>query len=549
MAVLLTWAVPLYGGVEARSPHFRVVTELEPGIAQMAAVHLEQARALFSGLGLRPDRPPPEPLRVLLFRDTAEMESETPAPKPRPLSTRAFFQDGADRDFIVIAWDAPGDPLVALAHEQVHQLTAGSAQPLWFREGLAEYLSHWETREGRVHLGAPVDSFVRVLVERAWIPLRSLVASPKRKLIAHPAYYAQSWLAVHWLATSAVGGTLPDPKGLDRRIRAMGVNAVEKQLRKHLEALPEAVPVSSPVTLPRVHLRTLEPWEHVFWLAEVLREGGRAREARSRLAKLEKAFPQRPEPSAALGALEMDARRYELAESALRRAFTMGPVGPRTHYRYSLLLLRSADQSEKTIRRARLAAEHARRAQQGDPHEPRYEFTEAQALIVAERWPQAATILRSLARDPAWRAAAETEFSVLVRRRQQSLAAAPPPPLGARVEPPMLPGLLTTLGPIPEPLPPAPARGGQAWPPPGTVVVYGRVTSIDCRENGKIVTVQTPRWRMRLREPSGRPAALYSAPKKWRTLPCGTKGFWEVNVAYRPIRNSDVHGEVVAVLF
>ena len=478
--------------------------------------------------------------------------------KPRcPGHARAFPEASSRRGwiaiYIILAWDAPGDPLVALAHEQVHQLTADTNHPLWFREGLAEYLSRWDFREGQAYLGGTVPSFLGSLEEEDSIPLSRLVdSSNEQELVSHPAYYAQCWLLVHWLATSAGQGELPDPKELARRMNSMGAAGVDEQLRAHARALPAASPiaVSLPAS-PAVSLRCLEEWESAFWRADALREGNQTVQAQARLTKLEKAFPAQPEPSAALGALEMDARNYRKAEAAFARAVSKGPVEPRTHYRYSLMLMRPVEDPKSTSSRTRLAVEHARRARQEGGDEPLYAFTETQALVLEGRWSQAAQILSDLSRDPSWRERAEQEFLVLVRRRQQLLGAVPPPILSARIETFRLPVPAKRPESVPKPAAPPPLRGDeQAWPPPGTIVIYGWLTSVDCQGTEKIVTIQTPRWQVRLREPASRRATLHSPPKKWRNLPCEARGFWEVNVAYRPTReNRDGRGELVAILF
>ena len=554
--ICLICALPLRGGVEARTEHVRVVTELEPRFAKAAAIHLERARAFFVSLGLRPRRRAPGPLTVLLYRDAVEMESRLPIPEPRPRFARGFFQTGVDRDYIVLAWDATGNPLVALAHEQVHQLMAGTHHPTWFREGLAEYLSRWEVGDGGVHLGASVPSLLSLLDQNAWIPLAHLVtSSDRRDLVPRPVYYAQSWLIVHWLAGSAQG-ELPDPEELERRIDSMGAVGVEEQLRAHAQALSAESPAASLLAVsvaipPAVELRLLEAWESDFYRADALREGGRREQARLRLMELERAFPARPEPSAAIGALEMDEGNYREAEAAFARAVTKGPVEPRTHYRYSLMLMRPEGDRSDEAERTRLALEHARRARQADAGELLYAFTEAQALVLAGRWSEAAERLADLASEPLWRERAEREFSVLLQRRQQALGAVPAPVIAPRVGPLLLPWLTGEVEPVPTPLPPPePSTAEQNWPPPRTVVLYGHLTAVDCRGAEKIVTVETPRFRVRLRELADRRATLHSPPKKWRGLPCKARGYWEVNVAYRPdLKKGDTRGELAAILF
>ena len=181
--------------------------------------------------------------------------------------------------------------------------------------------------------------------------------------------------------------------------------------------------------------------------------------------------------------------------------------------------------------RAHLALEHARRAQQADKGEPLYAFTEGQAFVLVGRWPEAARVLADLARYPLWTERAEREFNVLLQRRQQALSAALPPVTAARVEPARLSWFTREPEPVVKP-PLKPRIAKPTWPPPRTVVLYGWLTAAECRGPEKNVTVKTPRFRVRLREPAGRQATLHTTPKKWRGLPCGTKGFWEVNVTY-----------------
>jgi hypothetical protein len=207
---------------------------------------------------------------------------------------------------------------------------------------------------------------------------------------------------------------------------------------------------------------------------------------------------------------------------------------------------------------------HARQARQANPGEPLYMLGEAQALLVAGLWSPAARVLLELQRVPGWSARCDEEFAELERRRQQAMRSVPAPPPGDATDSsaaagdggrfsgtPASPLMLGWLNPAPPRVPkPKPAAGtGLVWPPPGTVLLYGYITGVECRQSEKIVTVRTPRLTIELREKGSKPAKLYRPPSRWTTLPCGLRGR-EVNVVYRPLPPGDeVRGELVAVVF
>jgi hypothetical protein len=242
----------------------------------------------------------------------------------------------------------------------------------------------------------------------------------------------------------------------------------------------------------------------------------------------------------------MDAGRYGPAEGELAAAIRKGSRRAETHHRYALLLLRPT--AHQDHERAILAAKHARTASEIDPNRPSYALTLSQAFMVAEDWDSAAKVLTDLARKPDWRLRAVAEFAEMERRRQQELLSIQRPAVAlARASLPHWQSDLPAVSPPPAAPPPEPEQ--ESWPPAGTVLIYGRISKVECHEDGKFVTVQTPRFQVRLRERSGAPARLHYPPLKWKQLPCGTHG-WEVNAAYRPVRGlRGAQGDLIALVF
>ena len=556
LALNLLLGALLNAAVEARTAHFRVITALEPAIAETAARELENIRSAYRALGLADDRLTNEPLAVVIFRDVPELEEQTGYRGGRPGFTRGLHQKGADRDFIAIAWNAAGPPATALAHEYAHQLFDPESRPLWFREGMAEVLSEAARTGSVLSVGGPLPKWIAPLLRDPWIPLQELLASSTHSpLLAHPNFYAQCWLLVDWLASRE-----PDLKKLDaavlrRRIDRDGIEYVERLLREHLRQPGKArTTVTATPSDPAVRLRPIESAEAEFWIADLLRELGHRDEARCRLEALERTHPGLPEAGEALGAMAMDNGRYEEAETHLATAVARGSSNPRTHYRYSLLLMRPA--GAHAVERGQKALSHARLARLGDPSEPRYVLTEAQASMIAGEWEAAAGLLGKLAAIPGWRLQAEIELSELGRRKQHELRREGPPPLAgeadhARALVIVVPEIAAPSKPKPleraDNIPARRAEVPSAWPPPGTMLLAGRIGGVECRAGKKIVTVNSPLFRTRLLLDDQ--ARLYYPPLKWRELPCGTRG-WVVNAAYRPVQGLDgTRGVLVALLF
>lgn len=562
---------------ECRTAHFRVISEPGPEIAQAAAGHLEAVRQGFSSLGLpRPDESS-GPVVVLLFAESQSLHPYAPADSRDPALTRGLSVAGEDQKWIAVAWEAPGSPLAALAHEYAHLARRDLSDPLWFREGLAEYVAGLPVSDASAGLGEAAESHLRSLREQAWSGWEEFLAADRMSAtFARPNFYSQAWLAVHWLVAQGKSPAQIQPADLESMVHARGSERVDAELRAYAEQLwPKVSPardrggqdLAEPADPAQpLGVRLVEGWELPYWKAEFHRELDHREQAQPALESLEREYPEIPEPSAALGALAMAQGRYELAEEKLRAAVRKGSSTPSTHHRYSLMLLRPLETGETpagpasdtdAADRVGRAIWHARQAREANPLEPRYLLGEVQALLVAGLWDPAARLLLELQRFPGWSQRCEVEFAELLRRRQQTMRNVPPPDMAVE-----LPSVSATDAPVPAlvagwlsaalpdvPKPKPPAKPNFTWPPPGTVLLYGYINGVECRESEKIVTVRTPRFTIELREKVASPAKLYHAPSRWTELPCGLRGR-EVNVVYRPLPpGAGVLGELVAVVF
>jgi hypothetical protein len=553
-------------------------------MGQAAAAHLEAVRRSLASLGLpRPDEGR-GPVVVLLLPHVESLWPYAPGDSRDPALTRGLSLAGEDQSWIAIAWDAPGNVLAALTHEYAHLSRTENSDPLWFREGLAEYVAGLSV-SGTGGTGQAFEHHLRVLREQPWIAWDEFFAADRMSAaFASPNFYSQAWLALDWLARRGTSLAQLKAADMDSIRRVHGQEWMQAELRTHAEQLwtkSESRVDGGGQDLPQTpdlteHLETrpMADWELPYWEAEFHRELDHRDRAQLALEVLEQEYPAIPEPSASLGALAIAQGRYALAETKLRAAIAKGSRSARAHHRYSLMLLqphetagRSAenDQDSAAATRVGRAIWHARQARTANPDEPLYLLGEAQALLVGGFWEPAARLLLELQRVPGWSVRCDEEFSELVRRRQQAMRRVPAPELppgidstslaassgGARVSggpSPLVLGWLNAAPPrVPKPGPPAKPKF--VWPPPGTVLLYGYITGVECRASEKIVTVRTPRLTIELREKGSSPAKLYRPPSQWTALPCGLRGR-EVNVVYRPLPpGGEVRGELVAVVF
>lgn len=541
-------AQPAAAAVELRSARFRVAGEADAATIAQAAAHLEATADRLAALGFHLRRPD-LPVTVLIFSAQEQL-----ARFQARAHARAFAATAEDSHFIAIAWNAPGSPWLALAHEYAHLASDDGQMPPWFREGLADYLSL--VRDAGTVPVTPTN-VIDALRSKPWLGMRDLLdAQDGSAPYSHELFYAQSWLAVSWLASQP--GAVP--RRLESRqvydLLALGGSvAAEIQLRAHMARLALEVPV--PETLPQLRTdlapQKLTDDEWQAWQLELLRgmKGNPAAEAE--LLAFESSRPQSPLIQAALGALAIERGRFDEAEDRLRKASADAEASALTRHRYTLMLLRPT--AEAPGPRAQTAIGQARRALEIVPDKPEFLRTLAQANIVAGQWSRAAQVLLDLQSKEGWDTVAAEDFRELLRRRGQHMRAvasprigppAPPAEASSHIGPPVPPALpefvKTPLAPLRDP-------HDWPWPPPDTLIYAGRIAGVDCSSGQKRIIMHSPFFRVEFVESRKQPAKLHRPPLKWKTLPCGARGY-VVNIAYIPYRGKGKPtGEARAILF
>jgi Flp pilus assembly protein TadD len=211
--VLLSGLVPALTEehwVDIRSPHFSVLTDGGEDRGREIALQFELMRSVFSQLFLRDHVNQSIPLQIVAFRNAEQISSFAPQFRGQPLTVAGFFQQGQDKNYIVLNLDANNSwPTVfhEYAHLLLHSNVAGL--PPWFDEGFAEYFSTIKIGKKEAVLGGIPEYARGVLGQEELIPISELFTVGQSSPIYNDdrnhrtLFYAQSWLVVNYLFSNA----------------------------------------------------------------------------------------------------------------------------------------------------------------------------------------------------------------------------------------------------------------------------------------------------------------------------------------------------------
>jgi len=184
---------------EWTSPHFRLMTDVtDEAVAEHLATQLEQFRSAILATAWREVPEPTDLLEVIALRSAFETEAVL---APRTVAEFAHF---GGMNFVLTSATEHIDRAKTLKHEIVHalmhQLGLDRNAPVWFAEGIAEYLATTELDDGtnKVTFGSSDPDYLRAVHrlglaswDELWAP--SAVGMEKCRQVA------TSWLLVHYL--------------------------------------------------------------------------------------------------------------------------------------------------------------------------------------------------------------------------------------------------------------------------------------------------------------------------------------------------------------
>ena len=217
-------APALTGWWETRHGDFHIVSKLSRAETTQIARDLQIYRAALRGFFPSSDIEPHVPVTILLL-DRKLWRQHFGAEQGR-----AGVAYPADDHFYVAVngdlWlEASSIVFHELTHVFMHKNTSGGNVPIWFDEGYADLLSTIEKGKDHVKVGLYPKWRLYSLTQEPWLPLPTLLSvsrtSPEyRSEKFAPAFYAQSWLLVHYY----VFGGEPRHSQIKKYLSLVGAN-------------------------------------------------------------------------------------------------------------------------------------------------------------------------------------------------------------------------------------------------------------------------------------------------------------------------------------
>lgn len=352
------------GWLEARTTHFTIYSNAKERATRKTAIELERFREALGRITRGLELDAQVPTTLLLFRNDKEYAPYRLDADGQPLNVAGYFLSGPFQNYITMDGAAGAGVLRVVYHEYFHAVMSATLGdlPLWLNEGLAEYFSTFQTRgsTGVVEIGHPIVEHVqyyRQVGRMHWPDVFRVTAdSPSyNEGERQGAFYAQSWLAVHYL--NSTGG----------RVRALGryltllrdggdaETSLQDALGMDSVALGAAVGAyaetgSSHITLdlgvdrPEVEVKIVaaRPAEVLFRLGDLLARSGPAESARVHLEAARAAGRPAADVEGALGVLAARLGRKDEAAEWLRAAVASNRGSVESHVLLATLLVEEA---------------------------------------------------------------------------------------------------------------------------------------------------------------------------------------------------------------
>ena len=325
--------------IEARSEHFRVLTDSNEKQARHVLDQFERMRWMFHTLFPKANVDPVEPIMVLAARNSKSFQALEPAAylAAGQVKLSGLFMRVYDKNYVLLRLDAGfAHPFATVYHEYTHLQFSPDAEwmPVWLNEGLAEFIQNTEIRDKDVLLGEGSVDDILYLRQNRLIPLPVLFKVDHNSPYYHEeqkgsVFYSESWALTHYLEVSdREKGThrIDDYIKLvsqheDPLVAAEKAFGDLKQLQKSLEDYIRAgsykqfvmSSAAAPIDESTYKVRSLTATEFDAIRADVLVGVEREKEARALLEAVLKADPNNAQAHESMGALEYRAGHREAA--------------------------------------------------------------------------------------------------------------------------------------------------------------------------------------------------------------------------------------------
>lgn len=190
--------------IRIRSDHYDVMSSASEEETRHIVGDLETLATVLMSTSSRFRRESSQPTTVLVFASRQESNPyfELLLGRDKPTATGLYVRYAGGGTMFVDASRRRQRIEKTALHELVHDLLRQGEEvpPLWLEEGMAEYFSNADLRNGRVIAGQPVREHVSFLRRSVPIPLQQLFGIRAESDASFaPGFYAESWAAVDWL--------------------------------------------------------------------------------------------------------------------------------------------------------------------------------------------------------------------------------------------------------------------------------------------------------------------------------------------------------------
>ncbi len=354
-----------------RTPHFEAVGNASKSISKRLLSELEEFRQVMVEL-FDLQQLERVPVTVILFENDKSFRPFQPLYEGKPTQVGGYFLSGAERSFIALNANAPGNPLHLVYHEYVHLITGESPYdlPLWLTEGLAEFYSTFEISKNKVMVGRALGHHIELLRRRTLLPLADLfqvehgsgVYNEKEK---RGIFYAQSWALAHWLMLGDEAVRRPllsqfilrvndgeEPLAAFEGSLGISVDEVEKQLERYIRNSRFYVSIYQLEDFAvdtEIEMQPLPEADVEIHLGDLLLAQNRADEAVARYEAAARLAPDSPRVHEAKGMLALENGEMEEAFGHFSAAVERGSNHYLVNYSLAQLQMEKSDLSPESV--------------------------------------------------------------------------------------------------------------------------------------------------------------------------------------------------------
>jgi tetratricopeptide (TPR) repeat protein len=357
--------------IALQSPNFYLMGDVGESDLRRVARRLEQFREAIGIAFPKAVQRISTPTTVIVFKSHKSYDPVKPLYQGKPKAIAGYFLPGQALNYVTLTTEDGFEDLGIVYHEYLHLLINNNVAnvPLWFNEGLAEFYRTFEvSTSGDRALIGKIPTWHVVLLRQQFVPLETLVTVDRQSPLYNEGekasvFYAESWALVHYLLLSNQQKLSTHTADLLNALldgvpfsvacqRTLGMNsaALQQEIRKYVNR--ELFQIQQWKFTERIgtidHLATnaVPEAEVHATLGDLLRQMGRADDARAELSMAVSLDPSNGPAHASLGMLAAAAQRWDEAIPHFKQAVASPSASYLCHYYYATSLARSSESAE-----------------------------------------------------------------------------------------------------------------------------------------------------------------------------------------------------------